>query len=97
MFETAGSNKYAVTSHRSRVMITTFDFVPWVATSGMVAIMNGSLHGQALLYHFLPNHVTGDLMFKAIHALIKIGSVIRLTLARCLFKTPVAARKRTHQ
>jgi len=52
-------------------MIAALDFVPRIAVRCAVAVLHCARHRQTFEQHSFPNHVPGDLILKAVHALIE--------------------------
>ena len=79
-------------------MIAALHFVPRVALGGVVTIVERAFNREAFGHHALPHHVSGHLMFKAVHALVEItGDPIRRAIAFGFCIIPVRLRERAHQ
>jgi hypothetical protein len=69
----AGGEEDAVAGHGAGVVVAAFDLVPRVAAERVVAVVDGAGDGQPFLDHALPDHVAGDLIFEAVHALVEVA------------------------
>ena len=79
-------------------MIAALDLIPRVASRGVITIMHRARDGETFERETFPNHVAGDLILEAGHALVEIhGGPRPVAFAFGPVIVPVAARKRTHQ
>ena len=53
-------------------MVAALDLVPGVAFGGVVAVVEEACDGEAFGHEAFGEHVAGDLVFEAVHALVEI-------------------------
>src|SRR5436305_8636207 len=97
IFKTTCGQKRAIAGHAARVMIAAFHFIPGVTPGGMIAVVDRARYRQAFGDQSFPDHVSGDLVLEAIHALVKVASRPVRPFAFCLLIIPIGTRESAHE